>query len=327
MKFREFGRAFANVSEIGLGAWQLGAGWGEIPEEEALRILKTAAERGVNFIDTADVYGLGRSETLIGRFLKQCPERIHVATKLGRYPEPGWPYNFSQSTFMHHTESSIKRLGVEAIELSQLHCVPRTELLRGDVFEWMRTMQQQGKIVHWGVSVESMEEALLCLEQPGICSLQIVFNLFRQKPLWTIFEKAKEKNVALIIRLPLASGLLAGNYTKETQFPEIDHRNYNRNGEVFNIGETFAGLPFEIGVELADGLKSWVPEGMSLSQMVLRWILDFDAVRVVIPGARNPMQVESNTAVSEIPPLDTDLHWKLERYYKNRVEVFIRGPY
>lgn len=327
MKFRAFNHTNIKVSEIGLGAWQIGGGWGEVHEDEAMQVLKSAAERGVNFIDTADVYGLGRSETLIGRFIKNWPERIYVATKLGRYPDPGWPYNFSWETFTHHTEASLKRLGVEVLDLLQLHCVPTGELKKGDVFDWLQRLQRDGKILHWGASVESMEEALYCLEQKGLSSLQIIFNIFRQKPISVLFEKARKKNVALIIRLPLASGLLAGKFTQDTQFPEIDHRHYNRNGEVFNIGETFAGLPFEKGVELADTLKPLVPDGMTMAQMALRWILDFEAVGVAIPGACRRDQVEANVQASDLPPLSKELHKHLETFYKKNVESFIRGPY
>lgn len=327
MKLRVLGTTRVKISEIGLGAWQLGAGWGEVPESEVMLILKTAADRGVTFIDTADVYGLGRSETLIGRFLKEYPERIYVATKIGRYPEPSWPYHFSKANFVHHTEASIKRLGVDAIFLTQLHCIPSAELVRGDVFEWLREMQKEGKIVHWGASVDSVDQALLCLEQSGLSSLQIIFNIFRQKPLWTLFQKAREKNVALIVRLPLASGLLAGAITKETVFPETDHRNYNRNGEVFNVGETFAGLPFEKGVELADALKPMVPPGMTQAQMALRWILDYPEVSVVIPGATDHGQVASDICAGEVPPLSEELHRKLETFYKENVEAHIRGAY
>jgi aryl-alcohol dehydrogenase-like predicted oxidoreductase len=327
VKLRVLGKTYVKVSEIGLGAWQLGAGWGEVTEDEVMQILKTAAERGVTFIDTADVYGLGRSENLIGRFLKDWPERIFVATKLGRYPEPSWPYNFSKANFVHHTEASIKRLGVEAIFLTQLHCIPTAELERGEVFEWLRELQKEGKILHWGASVDSMDQALLCLEQNGLSSLQIIFNIFRQKPLWTLFQKAREKNVALIVRLPLASGLLAGTIDKDTVFPETDHRNYNRNGEVFNIGETFAGLPFEKGVELADALTPFVPAGMTPAQMALRWILDYPEVSVVIPGATNHGQVDSDVRANDLPPLSEELHRTLEIFYKENVEAFIRGAY
>lgn len=327
MKLRVLGKTHVKVSEIGLGAWQLGAGWGEVPEDEVMRILKTSAEQGVTLIDTADVYGLGRSETLIGRFLKDWPERMWVATKLGRYPEPSWPYCFSKENFVRHTDASLKRLGVDALFLLQLHSIPTEELERGDVFEWLRELKTDGKILNWGASVDSMDQALLCLEQDGLCSLQIIFNIFRQKPIRTLFQQAKEKNVALISRLPLASGLLAGTMTKETTFPETDHRNYNRDGEVFNVGETFAGLPFEKGVELTDALKPMVPAGLTLAQMSLRWILDYPEISVVIPGATNHKQVITDSTASDLTPLGDELHQTLETFYRDNVEAYIRGPY
>src|SRR6267143_10815 len=281
MRQRLFDDTGVSVSEIGLGAWQLGgAEWGEVYEEDSLMTLRAAVENGINFFDTADVYGLGRSEELIGKFLKDCPEKIFVATKLGRFPRPGWPENFSLHAFRAHAEASLRRLGVDALDLIQLHCLPIEVLKAGEVFEWLRQLRKDGKIRHFGVSVESMAEALISIEQPDLTSLQIIFNIFRQKPIAALFDQAQAKKIALIVRLPLASGLLSGRYTKETKFPERDHRTFNRNGESFNVGETFAGLPFEKGVDLANALKPLVPQGMTMAQMALRWILDFEQVTV-----------------------------------------------
>lgn len=328
MKHREFGRSGVKVSEIGLGTWQLGgADWGEIDEQTAIRTLQAAVEAGVNFLDTADVYGLGRSETLIGKFLKDCPERVFVATKLGRFPQPGWPENFTFESLRAHTEASLRRLGVEALDLQQLHCVPTEVMRRGEIFEGLRILQREGKIQQFGASVESMEEALICLEQEGLCALQIIFNIFRQKPIAELFEQAKSKRVALIVRLPLASGLLAGKFTRVTKFGEQDHRHYNRDGQSFNVGETFAGLPFEKGVDLAETLKSMVPEGMTMANMALRWTLDFDAVSTVIPGARNAAQAAANSVASDLPALSAELHERLRVFYENEVAPYIRGPY
>jgi aryl-alcohol dehydrogenase-like predicted oxidoreductase len=327
MKYRAFGRTGWNVSEISLGTWQLGgAEWGDVDEQAALDTLAAAVERGVNFFDTADVYGLGRSESIIGKFLRSRDEEIIVATKLGRFPEPGWPENFSLKSLRAHTENSLKRLGVEAIDLTQLHCVPPEVLAEGEIFESMRTLKREGKIKHFGVSVESNAEARLCLAQEGVASLQIIFNVFRRKPI-QFFDEARGKGVALIVRLPLASGLLSGKFTKETTFPENDHRNFNRDGQQFNVGETFAGLPFGAGVELADALKPSVPEGMTMAQMALRWILDFEAVSTVIPGASKPSQVVRNVAAVGLPPLGEDLHGHLREFYAARVAAQIRGPY
>jgi len=327
MNFRLFDHTGVAVSEIGLGTWQLGgADWGEVDEGRALGTLRAAVASGVNFFDTADVYGLGRSEELIGRFLKESSERIFVATKLGRFPEPGWPANFSLAALRAHTEGSLRRLGVEAIDLTQLHCIPSEVLRDGEIFESLRALRREGKIRSFGVSVETDEEALICLEQEGLASLQIIFNIFRQKPL-EFFAQAKAKGVALVVRLPLASGLLSGKFTKATKFPETDHRSYNRDGQAFNVGETFAGLPFEKGVELSEALRALVPKGMTMAQLALRWILDFDAVTVIIPGASSPRQAEANATASKLAPLSESLHTQLREFYETQVAVNIRGPY
>jgi aryl-alcohol dehydrogenase-like predicted oxidoreductase len=327
MKYRSFDHTGVDVSEIGLGTWQLGGTeWGDVDESHALATLRAAFEGGVNFFDTADVYGLGRSEEIIGKFLKETSASVFVATKLGRYPEPGWPTNFSLDSLRAHTEASLQRLGVEAIDLTQLHCIPLDVLREGEVFESLRVLKREGKIKNFGVSVETDEEALVCLRQDGLASLQIIFNIFRQKPI-EFFDTAKSKGVALIVRLPLASGLLSGKFTKETKFAETDHRSFNREGQAFNVGETFAGLPFEKGVELVNVLKAMLPEGMTMAQLALRWILDFDAVSVIIPGARNPQQALANVKASELAPLTPELHARLKEFYETQVAAHIRGAY
>jgi aryl-alcohol dehydrogenase-like predicted oxidoreductase len=333
MRERPFGRSRARVSEVGLGCWQLGgADWGDVSDEQALATLAAAADAGVTLFDTADVYGLGRSEQLIGRFLKarkadHAKEHFFVATKLGRFPEPGWPKNFSLQSFRAHTEASLERMGVEALDLTQLHCVPTEQLKRGDVFQWLGALQKEGKVRHWGASVESMAEAMLCVRQPGIASLQIIFNVFRQKPLTELFGEARHRGVALIVRLPLASGLLSGKMSSDTTFAPQDHRSYNRDGQKFNVGETFAGLRFEKGVELADALRPLVPPGMTMAQMALRWCLDFEGVTTVIPGASSPQQARGNAAVSNTRGLSDELHERLRTFYLDRVAAHIRGPY
>ncbi|MCW3051142.1 MAG: aldo/keto reductase, partial [Chthonomonadales bacterium] len=216
---------------------------------------------------------------------------------------------------------------VEALDLEQIHCIPTDEYQRGDCFDWLRKLQQEGKIRRFGVSVESMEEAKICVQQEGITSLQIIFNIFRQKPIASLFTEAERRKVALIVRLPLASGLLAGKYSKETKFAEADHRNYNRDGQAFNVGETFAGLPFEKGVEFADALKPLVPAGMTMAQMALRWCLDFPAVTTIIPGAKDPAMARANAEVSALPSLPSELHTKLTLFYAEHVEDSVRGPY
>ena len=327
MQQRAFGNSGVQVSEVSLGTWQIGGSWGNVGEDESLAILREAVDRGVNLFDTADVYGDGRSERLIGQFLKESGADIFVATKLGRSGTPGWPQNFTLDAMRQHTEGSLQRLGVEALDLTQLHCIPTEVLREGQVFDALRTLQQEGKIKRFGASVESMEEAQICLEQEGLSSLQIIFNIFRQKPIKTLFDDAQTKGVALIVRLPLASGLLSGKFTKESHFSNDDHRNFNRDGQSFNVGETFAGLPFEKGVELADALKDFVPDGMNMAQMAVRWILDYEAVSTVIPGAKNTDQVAANVSATDLPPLGDELHLKLSEFYTTQVTEHIRGPY
>jgi aryl-alcohol dehydrogenase-like predicted oxidoreductase len=227
-----------------------------------------------------------------------------------------------------HAEASIRRLGVDALDLTQLHCIPTEQLRRGEVFDHLRTLQKEGTIRHWGVSVESMEEgADLPCQQPGLTSLQVIFNIFRQKPITALFQHARHKGVAIVVRLPLASGLLSGRMSRATTFRPDDHRNYNRNGKAFNVGETFAGLPFERAVDLADALKPLVPAGMTMAQMATRWILDHEAVSTVIPGASRPEQARSNTSASDLRPLSEDLHEQLRAFYLDHVAAHIRGPY
>ena len=327
MLTRSFGLHKTEVSEVGLGTWQIGGSWGTVEAKTAMEILKTAAEAGITFFDTADVYGDGRSEEFIGTFLKQHPGKIFVATKLGRNSNPGWPENFTPEAMTLHTNNSLSRLGVEQLDLLQLHCVPKKFLSDGVVFDVLRDLQKQGKIASFGASVESVEEGIFCLQEEGLASLQVIFNIYRQKLITDLFGKAQEKGVSIIARVPLASGLLTGKMKKTTTFDTNDHRNFNRDGAEFNVGETFAGIPFEKGVELTEELSAFKPEGMTLAQMSLRWILDHDAVSVVIPGASRPQQAKDNAAISALPPLSASLHKKLETFYTEKVAQHIRGPY
>ena len=322
MNSRKLDSSGVAVSEVGLGCWQIGGSWGEVSEDEALKILRAAHENGVTMLDTANVYGGGKSEKLIGRFLRESGAKPFVATKLGRGGE-----KLTLEGLRGATEQSLRNLGVESLDLTQLHCIPTEDLRRGEVFEHLRALKNEGKIQRFGASVESMEEAHICLQHEGLSSLQIIFNVFRQKPIDDLFEAAKSKNVGLIIRLPLASGLLSGKMTKQTTFDKDDHRNFNRDGDSFNVGETFAGLPFEKGVELADELKSFVPENMTMAQWAQRWILDYDAVTTIITGASKVSQVESNAGAAELAPLGEDVHAKLSNWYESNVKRFIRGPY
>ena len=330
MNTRNFGNTGRAVGEIGLGTWQLGANWGDVSDETAMATLRAAHDAGTTFFDTADVYGAGRSETFIGKFLRElgaAKSGVFVATKLGRFNPPGWPENFTRAAVRQHTEASLTRLGVERVDLTQLHCVPTAIMARGEIFEWLRELRAEGKIGAFGASVESMDEALTCLRQPDLAALQIIFNIFRQKPIHTLFAAAKRQNVALIVRLPLASGLLGGKMTAATTFAASDHRNFNADGQKFNVGETFAGLPFAQGVALAEALKPLVPAGLTLPELALRWCLDFDAVTVLIPGAKNPEQALANTRAAALPPLDAALHATLAEFYVREVAAHIRGPY
>ncbi|MEM7331174.1 MAG: aldo/keto reductase [Chloroflexota bacterium] len=324
MQKRIFGNTEQAVSEVGLGCWQFGGDWGAISDEKAFEILETAVSNGITFIDTADVYGAGRSEQLIGQFFKSRADDVFIATKVGRFNYPG-PY--TQDLLRQHVTDSLKRLDTNQLDLVQLHCIPKEVMASGEIFDWLRLLKQEGLIRHFGASVETMDEALLILDQPELTSLQIIFNIFRQKPIHTLFDRAKAADVGVIVRLPLASGLLAGKFTAETTFDESDHRHYNKDGEAFNVGETFAGLPFEKGVELADQLKPLVPEGMTMAQFSQRWILDHEAVSTVITGASKTQQAIDNAKSSSLPSLSSELHQQITEIYKTAVHDHIRGAY
>ena len=324
-------RKFVNIdiSEIGLGTWQLGnADWGIIEKEQAFSILQKFVELGGNFIDTADVYGGGTSEKVIGEFIKTREEKIYVASKLGRRQdgENGWPQNFTYEYIIQHVEDSLERLKVNSIFLEQFHCIPSDELQSGKVFDYIRRIQDEGLIEHWGVSVETSEEAILCMEQEGISSIQIIFNLFRQHVADELFHLAEERGIAIIARVPLASGLLSGKFNTETRFPNTDHRNYNANGEYFNVGETFSGVEFKQGLEFVEKINKLFGD-QALAQNSLRWILDHPAVTTVIPGASKIDQVVSNMAVSDLPPLENNIVEQLREIYDAEIFTSIRGEF
>lgn len=317
------------VSEIGLGTWQLGsADWGVVNDDEAFSILQAFVDAGGNFIDTADVYGMGISERIIGRFLKTVNKEIFVATKLGRRQDGacGWPQNFTYDGMKSNIESSLKNLDLSKLFLEQLHCIPTEELRSGKVFDNFRKLKDEGLIENWGASVETSEEALICLEQEGLASLQIIFNLFRQHVADEVFAKSKEKNVAIIVRVPLASGLLTGKFNEQTKFAEKDHRSYNANGQAFNAGETFSGIEFKKGVKLSKEIASMLPDER-MAQWSLRWILDHPEVTTVIPGATKIQQANSNVAASDFPSLSKDVHQKLRALYDQKIKTGIRGHY
>ncbi|GAC1300876.1 MAG: aldo/keto reductase [Mucilaginibacter sp.] len=327
MNYRNF--KGKRIAEVGLGTWQLGsADWGNVDEDQAFEILKAYTDAGGNFIDTADVYGMGVSETVIGKFLKTVSTDVFVATKLGRRHDGsnGWPQNFTYDAMKHQAEDSLKHLDVPQLFLEQLHCIPTEEMRSGKVFDHLRKLQQEGLIKHFGASVETSEEALICLEQEGLASLQIIFNLFRQHVADEVFAKAKDKGVALIIRVPLASGLLTGKFNADTKFSQNDHRNYNANGEAFNAGETFSGIDFNEGVKLSEKIKTILPAG-NMATLAIRWILDHPEVTTVIPGASKVAQVDLNIAASSILPLSENVHKQLRQLYDAEIRNKIRGHF
>jgi aryl-alcohol dehydrogenase-like predicted oxidoreductase len=326
MKQRILGENGFTISEVGLGCWQFGGDFGKLSEDTAFEIMEAAVESGVDFFDTADVYGAGISETLIGRFAKQCATPLTIATKLGRGAAL-FPDRYTKENIRKSIEESLLRLQLDQLDLIQVHCIPTKVLRKGEIFDWLREFKEEGLLQHFGASVETVEEGVICLEQEGLLSLQVIFNVFRSKLVNELLPQAKAKGVGILARLPLASGLLSGKYCKETVFAETDHRNYNRDGKFFNVGETFAGLPFEKGVELANQLREMLPEKMGMVQMALRWILDHEAASAIIPGARRPEQAQANAAISDLPPLPKDLHDALARFSENEVKQHIRGPY
>jgi len=292
-----------DVRPVGLGAWQLGGDWGQVDEDDALAVLAAALEERVDFIDTADVYGDGRSEQLIGRFLREHPDAgITVATKMGRRVDQV-PGNYTEANFRAWNDRSRANLGVDTLDLVQLHSPPTPVYSDDAVFDALDRMVAEGRIAAYGVSVETTAEALTAIARPHLASVQIILNCFRQKPLDEVLPAARAAGVAIIARVPLASGLLSGKYDEHTRFPADDHRNFNRHGEAFDVGETFAGVPYEVGLQAVRELAPLVPEGATTAQFALRWILDQPGVTVVIPGARNPEQARANVAAAALPPL------------------------
>ena len=327
MKKRNLGKNGFEISDVGLGCWQIGANWGnEIDKVKAFKILDEAVQNGITFFDTADVYGDGRSEALIGEFLKSCTTKIKVATKFGRGSNV-FPDKYTEKALRASVEASKARLNVDYIDLVQLHCIPMAELKKGEIFDWLRTLKKEGEIAHFGASVETVEEGLLCLEQEELQSLQVIYNIFRQKLTTELLPQAYAKGVGIIVRLPLASGLLTGKFTQETQFQENDHRNFNSDGQVFNVGETFAGIPFKTGVKLSEELKTLCLEELSMVEMSLRWILDHKEVSTIIPGASSPKHISGNAKASDVSPLSDKLMDDLAEFYHDKVKKHIRGAY
>jgi aryl-alcohol dehydrogenase-like predicted oxidoreductase len=323
MKMRRLGKTDYQVSEIGLGCWQLGEAFGALDDALAASILAQARTLGVNFWDTADVYGAGQSESRIGAELPNSPGTI-VATKVGRSGTL-FPDKFTKALVRQSLEGSARRLGVETLDLAQLHCVPRAVLEDGAIFNWLEDLQQDGLIRHFGASVETVDEGLLCLKSPRLASLQIIFNIFRQDAAERLLPEAQKADVGIIVRLPLASGLLSGKFGKNQKFAETDHRNFNRDGAAFSVGETFSGLPFETGVDFVAALDKLNNTGWPLPHLALRWILDHPAVSSIIAGVSRPEQLRDNVAAAEHPALPAELTAELAAFYTSKVRPAVRG--
>ncbi len=316
---RELGRTGWKVSPVSFGAWAIGADWGKVDDRESMAALQRAVDRGVNFIDTADVYGDGRSERLVPELRKQRSETIYVATKAGRRLNPHTTEGYNRENLTAFVERSLKNLQTEALDLLQLHCPPTKVYYRPEVFGVLDDLVKAGKLRYYGVSVETVEEGLKALEYPNIQSVQIIFNIFRQRPAELFFEQAKKHKVGILARVPLASGLLTGKLRKDTTFSRDDHRLYNRHGEEFDRGETFSGVDYETGLGAVEELRKLVPPGMTMTQFALRWILMFDAVTCAIPGAKNPQQEEDNVRAGELPPLSDETMRAVKEIYDRRI--------
>ncbi|MCA1731677.1 MAG: aldo/keto reductase [Actinobacteria bacterium] len=326
MEYRNLGSTGMRISEISLGTWAIGGEWGEVREDDAYAALNEAIDLGINFLDTADVYGDGRSEKLIGRLLKERPdEEIFVATKAGRRLDPHTTEGYDYENLSTFAERSLENLGVETLDLLQLHCPPTEVYRREEAFDALDRLVEAGKVRNYGVSVETIEEARLALEHPNVKTVQIIFNIFRQKPAEELFPLTEEKNIGILARVPLASGLLSGKMTAGQEFPENDHRNFNREGEAFDRGETFSGVDFETGLWTAEELKELVPDGHTLAQLALRWILMYPAVSCAIPGAKRPEQVESNVAAAGLPALSDETMNKAREVYDRYIRQEVHG--
>jgi len=303
MNYRTLGRTGYQVSEISFGAWAIGGNWGSVDDAESLKALHRAIDLGVNFIDTADVYGDGRSERLIAQALKDRSEEVIVATKAGRRLDPHVADGYNAENLTAFIERSLHNLDTDCLDLVQLHCPPTEVYYRPEVFAALDDLIKAGKIRYYGVSVEKVEEALKAIEYPNVQTVQIIFNMFRHRPADLFFREAQARQVGILARVPLASGLLSGKMQAGTTFAADDHRNFNRHGEAFDVGETFSGIDYEQGLAAVEELRSLVPEGATMAQLALRWILMFDAVTCAIPGAKNIQQVEDNVRAAELPPL------------------------
>jgi len=326
MNYRRLGRTGWDISEISFGAWAIGGSWGDVSDDDSLAALRTALDAGVNFIDTADVYGDGRSEKLIAQVLKERAgngERIYVATKAGRRSNPHDAQSYNRANLTAYIERSLQNLGVEALDLVQLHCPPTQVFYMPETFGVLDDLVQAGKIKHYGASVEKVEEGIKAMEYPGVQNIQIIFNIFRQRPSGLFFELAKQRQVGILARVPLSSGMLTGKLKRDSAFATDDHRNFNRHGEAFDVGETFSGVDYNTGLDAVEQLRELVPEGASMAQFALRWILMFDAVTATIPGAKNPQQAAANAAAAELPALDSTTMAKIRAIYDEKISPLV----
>ena len=319
MKYRKFGRTGWEISEISFGAWAIGGTWGTVNDNESIAALHKALESGVNFFDTADVYGDGRSEKLLAKLRKESPENFYIVTKAGRRLDPHTADGYNRENLNSFVDRSLKNLNTDAIDLLQLHCPPTQVYYMPEVFEILDDMVKAGKIRYYGVSVEKVEEAIKAIEFPNVQSIQIIFNMFRQRPSELFFEQAKKHQVGILARVPLSSGMLTGKLKSNTTFAADDHRNFNRNGEAFDRGETFSGVDYNTGLKAVDELKKICPAGMSLTQFALRWILMFDAVTCAIPGAKRPEQAAENINAADFPPLSEKTMEEVKNIYNKYI--------
>ncbi|HLV64483.1 MAG TPA: aldo/keto reductase [Polyangiaceae bacterium] len=324
MQYRPLGRTGFDVSVVGFGAWAIGGGsWGPTDDATSMATLHRALDRGVNLFDTADVYGDGHSERLIARLRRERSERFYVATKVGRRSNPHVASAYRKATLAPYVERCLRNLEVESLDLVQLHCPPTDVYYMPEVFDGLDELAREGKIRYYGVSVERVEEALKAIEYPNVQSVQIIFNVFRQRPLELFFPEALRRRVGILARLPLSSGLLGGKMRRDTAFAPGDHRRENREGQLFDKGETFSGIPYELGLELVEELRALVPPGRTLAELALAWILGHEAVTTVIPGGRRPEQVEENAKAADFPPLSPETRQKLTELYEQRVRPLV----
>ena len=323
MQYRALGRTGWNVSEISFGAWAIGGSWGEVSDKESQAALHQAVDSGVNFIDTADVYGMGRSERLIAQLKRERREEVVVATKAGRRLPEQTTQGYTRENLAGWVEDSLRNLAVESLDLLQLHCPPTDLYYMPEIFGSLDDLVCAGKIRYYGVSVERVEEALKAIEYPNVQTVQIIFNCLRMRPSEVLFEQTRKKQVAILARVPLASGLLSGKITRETKFAPDDHRNFNRHGEAFDVGETFAGVDFETALEAVEEIRRVMPEGESMAQFALRWILMFDAVTCAIPGGKTPRQVEDNCKASNLPALSPETMEAVGKIYREKIAPLV----